>query len=343
MISRLLAQVLFEPCAFKASVGLGDDSSNAEPLVPVPWSERKKLGTPCGVLTNDLRLRPTATLEALTRLCASGVSKCVQDVDSSCVALPATSQSPACICMPVFLMISRTHACTRRYVALLLFLVRTFVAVEASALAVLTDAHRESGPESAAYKALCDEAMPHLADLRRAFCEPAIALIEHWVVLVHQREKSNALRFVLLHCHLVLLHGNLFRTCCSPAVRAELLTRLADKGQPPEDRPNVLRMAPSMSAVVVWAEKALSEESKREDKWMDRLLGTSGLLSSVFATMQEARPEVLAATAAAGGGDDDARMVPIWFERAVAVARREQSGGETFPPRGAGKLNEPEG
>ena len=41
----------------------------------------------------------------------------------------------------------------------------------------------------------------------------------------------------------------------------------------------------------------------------------------------QARPQMLAATTSSDS-------VGMWFERTVAVAQREQSGGEPFPPAG---------
>jgi hypothetical protein len=182
-LARLLDQLIFEPEAFQAEAGLSFDDPDSEALVPVEWEERDKLGTPCGVLSQDLRMRPAVLLAALQRMCVEGVNKCIADAQSS-------------------------------YVSLLLYLVRMATSIEAQMLAVLADLDAEAVAAAAAAEAAAEdeattsasrapddaqrcydevmaEALPWLVELRRAFYEPAVALIEHWIVQARRRPEKK--------------------------------------------------------------------------------------------------------------------------------------------------------
>ena len=202
--------------------------------------------------------------------------------------------------------------------------VRVYVGIEEAMLAVLSSLQSELSP---CYDEVLDEALPYLANLRRDFGEPAIDLLEHWIVQVQREDKSKCLRFVVFHAHLLLLHGNLFRGWPAAVVRA-LGERMVEHQC--RERPAVLRMAPSMSVMVMWGESAMLEQVDG-NKWLTDLIRGHALMPMVYALMQETRGEMLRATSS-DEGSDEGRMAPLWFERTVAVARREQSGGEPFPP-----------
>ena len=325
-LAALLEQILFEPQAFQAEPGLklppeeradgsvaelSEHGLDEEAAVPVPWEQRTRLGTPNGILYHDLRMRPKAILGALRQLCKEGVAKCVADSSSS-------------------------------YVSLLMLLVRIAMQVEASMLSVLT--HLDEDPiekreQSPCFDEVLEDALPELLRLREEFFEPATSLLEHWIVQVSS-DRAKSLRLVLLHAHLILIHGNLFRGW-SPNVVSKTYTMNGTPHAALTSGRTVLRMAPSTAFVVLWAEGATQEDLKDStDQWMLRLIRGSALMPHVFATMQESRAAMMAASSV----DELASgRVHIWFERTVSVAHRQHSGGEPFPPKDAEKAPDPEG
>ena len=310
-LANLFQQLLFEPQAFQGEPGLelppgvsvevGEgEQDKLEPLVPVEREQRKQLGTPNGILYHELRMRPKAILGGLCNLCVQGVAKCVSNSSSS-------------------------------YVSLLMLLVRIAMAVEASMLSVLTHLDEDG---ATCFDEVMDEALPELTRLRAEFAAPATSLLEHWIVQ-DASDRTTQLRLVLLHSHLVLIHGNLFRGWSHKVVDtprtigSEQYQRLASD--------TVLRMAPSLAFVVLYGEAASLEDVKESsDEWLLHLIRGS-LMSHVYTTIQESRKLMMEATSVDELAKGD---VHIWFDRTISVAQRQHSGGEPFPHRDGEKSSD---
>lgn len=265
------------------------------------------LGTPDGVLAWELRMRPSVLLDALCRLCESGLKRCVSDAKSS-------------------------------FVSLLLFFVRLATTVEAAMLCVLETLHMEEEAGST-FEDVLHEAGPYLRALHTEFLDGAVALIEHWLVQTHaDQTQLKALPLVVLHAHLLLVHGNLHRGWPVEVVDGLREHGVAVRGGDGKPRP-AIAMAPSMALVVQLTSGAEGEEVPDESAWLKSLLTGPVLLPSVYATIQESRGSVI----------QSARVMKppaklySWLEQVVKVAQRHVSGGEPFPPEEGGRAERPNG
>ena len=194
------------------------------------------------------------------------------------------------------------------YVELLLYVVRLATTFEALALATIDEQPAEARDET------LRRTLPQLRRLRDDFMQPARELIGHW--LVQGDDPTKVQLAVVAHAHLVLLTGNLHRGW-------ECLNELEAKGLRDNWKP--LAMAPSAAFVCQWAVGAQHENTSYTN-WLWACLADPQLLPNVFATMQEARGELLRSSS------DATPELYSWLERTVAVALRRQNGGEVFRP-----------